>query len=122
MNPTVKKWGLLFIRAFLTLAFLGAGFAKLSGQAMMIDTFETIGVGQWFRYLTGVIEVAGGVGLWIKGFEGWSAAVLVATMVGAVLAHIFVLGPPMTPAMFLGLLSLFVLWAHRHQVPIVKNF
>jgi len=57
MSENVKKYGLLAIKAVLTLAFVAAGFAKLSGQEMMVQTFEAVGVGQWFRYVTGIIEV-----------------------------------------------------------------
>ena len=41
--------------------FLAAGSAKLVGVQMMIDIFNTIGLGQWFRYVTGAIEVIGGI-------------------------------------------------------------
>ena len=40
MNDTTKKYGLLVVKALLTLAFLGAGFAKLSGQEMMVQVFD----------------------------------------------------------------------------------
>ena len=122
MNSSLQKWGLLAIKALLTLAFLGAGFAKLSGQEMMIATFDAIGVGQWFRYLTGIIEVGGAALLWFRGYQGWAAAVLGATMVGAVLAHLLVLGPSAVPAIVLGLLLSVVLWTHRDQVPVFRNF
>ncbi|HEY3154888.1 MAG TPA: DoxX family protein, partial [Candidatus Binatia bacterium] len=39
--------------------FLMAGFLKLSGNAQLVELFGAIGVGQWFRYLTGTLEVAG---------------------------------------------------------------
>ena len=122
MNSSVQKWGQLAIKALLTLAFLGAGFAKLSGQEMMIATYDAIGVGQWFRYLTGAIEVGGAALLWVRGYQGWAAAVLGATMVGAVLAHLLVLGPSAVPAIVLGLLLSVVLWTHRDQVPVFRNF
>ena len=122
MNSSLQKWGLLAIKALLTLAFLGAGFAKLSGQEMMIATYDAIGVGQWFRYLTGAIEVGGAALLWVRGYQGWAAAVLGGTMVGAVLAHLFVLGPSAVPAIVLGLLLSVVLWTHRDQVPVFRSF
>ena len=121
MNDTVRKWGLIAVKALLTLAFLAAGFAKLSGAEMMIATYDAIGVGQWFRYVTGIIEVGGAIALWIRGLQGWAAAFLGATMVGAVLAHLFILGPSVVPAIILGLLSAVVLWAHRDQVPVLKS-
>ena len=38
------------------LAFLAAGAAKLMGSPIMVSEFQAIGVGQWFRYLTGIME------------------------------------------------------------------
>lgn len=52
------KYLSLGLRGLLTLAFVAAGIAKLVGVGMMIDTFDAVGVGQWFRYLTGFIEIA----------------------------------------------------------------
>ena len=53
MERSIEGWVVLVIRVLLTAAFLAAGLAKLAGAAMMVATFETIGWGQWFRYLTG---------------------------------------------------------------------
>ena len=33
--------------------FVNVGFLKLSGNAQLVGLFEAIGIGQWFRYLTG---------------------------------------------------------------------
>ena len=38
--------------------FLMVGFLKLSGNPQLVGLFEAIGLGQWFRYLTGSLEVA----------------------------------------------------------------
>ncbi|SFA68809.1 DoxX-like family protein [Poseidonocella pacifica] len=104
------------LRALLTLAFVAAGFAKLSGVDMMVATFDAIGVGQWFRYLAGIIEVGGAILLWIPRRQALAAAVLGATMVGAVLAHMFILGPSAVPAIILGLICAAVLYLHRDQI------
>lgn len=111
------KYLSLGLRALLTLAFLAAGGAKLAGVDMMVATFEQIGLGQWFRYVTGVIEVAGAALLWLPGRQLAGAALLGATMVGAVLTHWFVLGPSAVPAIVLGLLCVGVLYIHRAQIP-----
>src|SRR5258706_9421095 len=47
------------LRLLLALAFGAAGAAKLAGAVQMIQVFDLIGIGQWFRYVTGVVEVAG---------------------------------------------------------------
>jgi uncharacterized membrane protein YphA (DoxX/SURF4 family) len=75
------------LRLLLTLAFVGAGLAKLAGAEMMIATYDAIGVGQWFRYVTGIIEVGGAILLWLPRRQVLAAALLGGTMVGAVLAH-----------------------------------
>lgn len=105
------------LRAVLTLAFVGAGIAKLAGIAMMVDVFETIGFGQWFRYLTGLIELAGAALLWMPNRQALGAAILGGTMVGAVLSHWFIIGPSAVPATVLGLISAAVLFLHRDQIP-----
>jgi uncharacterized membrane protein YphA (DoxX/SURF4 family) len=117
MNENIKHYGLILIRVILTLAFLAAGSAKLAGVEMMVATYETIGVGQWFRYLTGIIEVGSAILLFIPGKQVWGAALLVCTMIGAVLAHLFILGPGSLPAIVLGVLSGVVLFAYRNQLP-----
>ena len=64
-------WG---VRALLALAFGVAGMAKLAGMPQMVQVFDAIGVGQWFRYVTGVVEVLGAV-LVLSGVVGVLAAV-----------------------------------------------
>ncbi|MDM7931552.1 DoxX family protein [Tabrizicola sp.] len=107
----------LGLRAFLTLAFFGAGGAKLAGVEMMVATFDQIGFGQGFRYFTGIVEIVGAGLLWLPRRQVIGAAVLGGTMVGAVLTHWLVLGPSAVPAIVLGLLCTAVLYVHRDQIP-----
>lgn len=104
------------LRGLLTLAFVAAGLAKLAGAEMMVATFEAVGIGQWFRYVTGLIEVAAPILLWLPGQQVAGAAVLGATMVGAVLAHLFILGPSAMPAVILGLICATVIYLYREQI------
>ena len=105
------------LRILLSIAFLGAGGAKLAGVDMMVMTFDQIGWGQGFRYLTGAIEVIGVALLWLPRRQVMGAAVLGGTMLGAVLTHWFILGPSAVPAMVLGLLCSAVLYIYRTQIP-----
>ena len=111
---------LLGIKALLTLAFGAAGLAKLAGAEMMVQTFDAVGVGQWFRYVTGVIEVGSAILLWVPGLAAYAAGLLVCTMIGALLAHITVLSAmglgAAVPAVVLGVLAALVLWANRAQI------
>jgi uncharacterized membrane protein YphA (DoxX/SURF4 family) len=107
----------LGLRILLTLAFVGAGGAKLAGVEMMVATFDQIGIGQGFRYVTGAVEVLGAALLWLPRRQVIGATVLGGTMVGAVLTHWFILGPSAAPAMVLGLLCAVVLYIYRAQIP-----
>jgi uncharacterized membrane protein YphA (DoxX/SURF4 family) len=96
--------------------FFLAGGNKLGGNAQMVGLFDVIGIGQWFRYLTGGLEVLGGVLLLVPRASGVGAALLVPVMLGAVATHLGVLHN--SPAIPLGLLValLFVAWGRRDQL------
>jgi len=82
--------------------FLFAGGSKLAGAPMMVQTFDAIGVGQWFRYVTGAIEVTSAVLLLVPSLAFFGALALAATMVGAVVTHVFVVGgSPAVPIVLL---------------------
>lgn len=104
------------LRGVLTLIFLGAGGAKLSGIEVMVATFDQIGFGQGLRYLTGLIEVAGAALLWLPRRFVFGASLLGGTMVGAVMTDWFILGSNGVPAIVLGLLCTAVLLLHRDQI------
>jgi hypothetical protein len=53
--PRWKSAGLWLVRGLLALAFAGAGGAKLYGVPMLVEEFQHIGLGQWFRYVTGAL-------------------------------------------------------------------
>ncbi len=107
----------LVIKIIISAAFVAAGTAKLAGAEMMIGIFEQVGQGQWFRYVTGAIEIGSVILLWIPGRQAIGAALLVCTMIGAVIAHFTILGPSAVPATVLGLLAAYILYHHRDQLP-----
>jgi putative oxidoreductase len=100
-------WALQILTAA---AFLMAGFAKLSGQPMMVETFDKVGIGQWFRYVTGGIEVASAILLLIPRLTPVGAALLFCTMAGAVLTHLVLIGGSPVPALVLACLAAIILW------------
>ncbi|HEX2011249.1 MAG TPA: DoxX family protein [Roseateles sp.] len=103
-------WG---ARILLALAFGAAGAAKLAGVPQMVQVFDAIGLGQWFRYLTGAVEVAGALLLLVPATGFLGGLLLSATMVGAVATHLVLIGGSPAPALVLGLLSAFVAWRER---------
>ena len=100
-------WGLQIL---LSAAFLMAGLAKLSGQQAMVADFQTIGLGQWFRYFTGAIETTGAILLLFPRLASAGAALLTCTMAGAVLTHLIKLPGSPVPPLVLGILSAVIFW------------
>src|SRR5256714_11555739 len=72
--------------------FLMVGFLKLSGDPQMVGLFDAIGLGQWFRYLTGSLEVLGAFLLLIPRLSGLGALMLFGVMIGAVVTHVVIVG------------------------------
>jgi putative oxidoreductase len=91
--------------------FLFAGSLKLAGVPVMVGLFDAIGIGQWFRYLTGSIEVVSAILLLIPSLAFFGALLLVPTMVGAVLTHLFIVGGNPAPASVLLAAAATIAWA-----------
>jgi hypothetical protein len=96
--------------------FLFAGSLKLSGAPLMVAQFDALGLGQWFRYLTGTIEVVAAAALLVPSLAAFGAALLIPTMVGAIATHLFVTGGSAAPAAVLLAASMTIAWARRDQL------
>jgi putative oxidoreductase len=96
--------GVLWTLQILSAAmFVFSGSLKLAGAPMMVQMFGVIGLGQWFRYVTGGIEVASALLLLIPALAAYGAAALAVTMVGAIITHVFIIGgSPAIPIVLLG--------------------
>jgi DoxX-like protein len=98
------------LQALLALQFAMAGLAKVFGDPAMVEMFATIGVGQWFRYAVGALELASAVGVLIPRLCGLAALGLVGLMAGATLTNVLVLGTsPLLPIVLL-VVSAVVAW------------
>jgi len=103
-------------QGLLALAFVGAGAGKLLGTPDMVALFEAIGLGQWFRYVTGILELIGAALLIVPRTRVIGAGLLASIMLGAIITHLFVLqNSPVAPLVLLVVASL-VLWGRRAEV------
>ena len=73
----------------LAVAFVAVGISKLEGPAAMrwSDRFALWGYPASARYLAGVLEILGGVGVLIPKWRRAAAATLVVLMIGALGTH-----------------------------------
>ena len=95
--------------------FLMVGFLKLSGNPQLVALFEAIGLGQWFRYLTGTLEVAGAFLLLLPRTSGLGALMLAGVMTGAVVTHVFIVGGSPLGAIILLVVTGVVAWGRRQR-------
>jgi len=70
------------LRVVLGLFFVLDGVIKLTGISKTVQLFERIGWGQWFRYFTGALVLAGGVLILLRLRWTFLGAVLCAATIG----------------------------------------
>ncbi|OYU88842.1 MAG: DoxX family protein [Bradyrhizobiaceae bacterium PARB1] len=119
ISSAPRRWssiGLWAVRALLALAFAAAGAAKLYGVPMLVEEFDHIGIGQWFRYLTGSLEILGAVLIIVPSTAAFGAVLLCCVMIGATFTHLFVIGGSALPAVVLLVLSAVVAYAKRNTI------
>ncbi len=115
----VSAW---ILQVLLALAFLAAAGAKLASVPMLVEEFNLIGLGQWLRYVTAIVEIIGAVALLVPGFSAYGALWLAITMFFATLAHLFAMHNNPAPALVLLVLNLVVFWLRRYQFNLGKYF
>jgi len=101
----------------LGLMFIMAGGAKLMGEHSQVEHFVQWGYPMWFLYLTGMIELGGGLCLFIPKAQFYGIVVLSITMVGAALTHLKageMSAFPVPVVLFALLVTL--AWTMRHPV------
>jgi putative oxidoreductase len=104
------------VQALLALEFVGVSSAKLMGMPEMVALFTAVGFGQWFRYVTGILELTGAVLIVVPRTRSIGAALLATIMLGAITAHLLILHVPPTAPVVLFLLSGFVVWGRRKDL------
>src|SRR5271155_5662228 len=110
-GKNIAVWSLTVVLALL---FVGAGAFKLTGAQEAVDNFHRWGYPDWFRIVTGVIEVVGALGLLVPKTSWIAAAVLSATMLGAIATHLHSGEATKAPLpLTLLVLLIVVAWARR---------
>jgi putative oxidoreductase len=110
LGTTVRRLARALPALLVAAFFIVVGYTKFSGdpQGPWFAIFERIGLGQWFRVFTGVVQVVGGaLMLWPRS-RTYGVVLLASTMIGAAAVDLLVLG---SPAVIVPMMLLFVLAA-----------
>ena len=59
MSLNIKNIVIWVLRILVAGLFAFAAFMKLSGQPTMVQEFGVVGLGDWFRIFTGLVEIVG---------------------------------------------------------------
>jgi putative oxidoreductase len=99
-------------RVGLALFFAFVGYSKFNNdpRGEWVQIFERIGVGQWLRYVTGVMQVGGAILILSRRTLTIGAAMLACTMVGAALVDLFIMTSPIVIVPLLLLMIVTVVW------------
>lgn len=100
-------------------AFLAAGGSKLAAAPAMVEMFAKLGAGQWFRYLTGALEVVGAVALLVPRATFYGAVLLATVVIGATFTHLVIIGGSPIPALVLLVIVGTVAWLRRPATHLV---
>ena len=111
-----RRIGAWTLQAIVAAAFFAAGAAKLAGAPFMVQIFAQIGIGQWFRIVTGVVEIIGAFALVYPGLASIGGLWLGGTMVGAVATHLLILHSSPLPAVILGTLNAVIVYLRRDEL------
>jgi putative oxidoreductase len=106
------------LRVLMAALFLFAAFGKLSGLPMMVQEFDAIGLGQWFRYFTGGIEVVGAVALLVPTVSAFAAVLLLLIDIGAFVAQLAVLHVDWIHPIVIGAILVALIYLQRATIQV----
>lgn len=114
-NSQTLNVGLWAAQLGVAAMFLMAGWSKVSGDPQMVGLFGAIGIGQWFRYLTGSLEIIGAALLLIPALAGLGGLLLTGVMAGALATHLFLIGGDATMAIVLFVASALIALGRKER-------
>ena len=111
-NMSILLW---VLRVLMAALFWFAGFAKLSGQQQMVESFGLLPVGQWFRYFVGLLEGVGGIAVLVPAVSGLGALLLLVVDVGAFFAQILFLHEDWIHTIVIGAILVALIYLQRQS-------
>ena len=117
IGPKTRSVALWIFRILVGLVFTAAAAAKLSGAPMMVQEFNVIGLGQWFRYFTAAVEITSVVLLLIPRTSRIGAVGLVGVCAGALVTQLMILHGDLIHVFVLMAASVALVWLAGRTAP-----
>ncbi|WP_373232726.1 DoxX family protein [Cohnella sp.] len=87
----------IVLQSFLLVSMAFGGGSKLAGAKNFVEMFDSLKLPQWFRVITGLVQLAGAAGLvigyWYPLVAAWAGIGIGITMLVACLSHFRVKHP-----------------------------
>jgi len=111
-----RRIGTWALQAVVAAVFFAAGMAKLAGVPFEVQSFAQIGLGQWFRIVTGMVQIVGAIALVYPGLASIGGLWLGFNMLCAVVVCLAVLHTNPAPAIILVLLNALIVYLRRDEL------
>jgi uncharacterized membrane protein YphA (DoxX/SURF4 family) len=115
LTIVLQSW-LLFSMAFF-------GGSKIVGVKHQVELFDSIKLPQWFRVITGYVQIVGCIGLiigyWYPWIAAWAALLIGIMMLLACFSHVRIKHPigKMIPALLNLLIAIAVVFLYADELP-----
>ena len=118
VNPPSRKAtiALWTLRVLMAVLFVVSGIMKLTSNPMTVQEFDAVGLGQWLRYLTGLMEVVGGLAVLVPTVSVYGAIILLVVDIGAFFAQLTSLHMDWIHPIVIGALLVAIIYLQRDQI------
>jgi uncharacterized membrane protein YphA (DoxX/SURF4 family) len=116
-SPAKSELALRVLQVLLALFFgVASALPKLIAHPSATDAFDKIGLGDWFMYFVGSLELAGAVALLIPLLCGLAGLAYIGLMIGAFVTQVAVFhGENAATPLIIMVLAGIVAWARRRN-------
>ncbi len=113
------RWKTISFRALrfvFSIFLLTAAGGKLAGMQQMVQLFDVVGLGQWFRIFTGLCELATAILIVFPATIGAGALLGFFVMLGATIANIVILHHDFIHSAIPAIIFAMIAWTYRGQL------
>ena len=111
----LRNRALWLLQILAALFFVAAAISKFTGAEYNVMVFEKVGLGQWFRYFTGVLEVTGALLLLRPRSAALGGLLLAVVMVGALFTDLVILKGNGIAALVALVITAAIAWLRRPE-------